>query len=1123
MLVRELIDRLESSGLLDHEIIEALRLQLEESGARVTPEAVAKLLVDNGHLTRFQATKVIGELRGEDAGPDPLAAADDSAGDLGLADESGSAPTDDPNTAIILDDDDDVPEAMLEDDDEVVAEAVPVDDQPVVAEAVAVGEMGSLAPHPVVPVGERKKPEKNVWDSFWIYGIAGLLVLLIGVGYGLIFVLGRQSADDFVEQGNNAYSSQNYAAARDIYTDFIDNYPGDKSVSKARVRIGISEIVLAKDSVGDAGLGLKKATEVLPTIEKEAAFEEERAQLAGLLVDIGSKIAEKADSLKAADEKQETLNQLKEWFVLIDNPVYMSSTLKQNLGPRITAIVETQSRVQRDIRRDRDLAKALTEMRAALDAKETKKAYDVRTELVRNYPRLTDQPQVSELVLEASAIQQDLVQSASTLPEVTTEAINTDQYKMVFLDNLTGQAIPELANRVVYFKVRGAVMAVSAETGKILWRRYVGNSNLNPPVPLGDSLSAGVLLSDGTREELQRVAENQIEWRSKIGEPFNVPVVDSGTVLVSTRSGLVLAIDAMTGDARWGRKLPQPLPVPPGKQPNSPFLYQPAEHSNLYVLSNSNGQCVQSYYLGHDLGTIAVPPIQLLGHLFVFENAGSDYCMVHVLAIDSQTGMLKKAQSSVRLNGVVTAPPEVQQRRMIVLTEFGQVTVFDVEPSAEVEKVRPVAQQVATYSTPTKTQMVVGRNEMWVTGTRIGRFDLQINTGKVIGDWVQNEGDRFIAKPLLVEGTLIHARELRGTDGVRITAARKDTGDSVWQNDVSVPISMVAADPKSKSIYAITAQAGLFKLSEGDLVDRTIVAPTEKPGGASVALNFDNPLDAGDGRRVMLNRASSEQVIVFDPNRERDKLRLVTLSLPRGRNSADAIIMAGGLLMPMDNGRIMLMNWESGMPLGSPFQPPTKPGETVQWTSPVPSPADPEQLLIGDSRSQLYRLRIGDQIRELSSTKVEQKFTGGAAATGGSWLAAASGSAGDTLVTYSTTTLEQTGQRMMGSPIVFGPVSADQVVLVQTSDGKLHRVDESAALLWSIDLPSGAPAATPRVVDGKLFVVGRDGWILKVDPADGQILGQVDVQQPLSGNPLMAGTQMLVPGAEGILFVVAKP
>ncbi len=63
MLANELIDRLERLGLLDQEIIEALREQLEQGGTRVTPEAVAKLLVDNGQLTHFQATKLIGELR----------------------------------------------------------------------------------------------------------------------------------------------------------------------------------------------------------------------------------------------------------------------------------------------------------------------------------------------------------------------------------------------------------------------------------------------------------------------------------------------------------------------------------------------------------------------------------------------------------------------------------------------------------------------------------------------------------------------------------------------------------------------------------------------------------------------------------------------------------------------------------------------------------------------------------------------------------------------------------------------------------------------------------------------------------------------------------------------------
>ena len=65
--------------MLDQEIIEALREQLDQSGTRITPEAVAKLLVDNGQLTHFQATKLIGELRsGEYETPTGQPTSDDS-------------------------------------------------------------------------------------------------------------------------------------------------------------------------------------------------------------------------------------------------------------------------------------------------------------------------------------------------------------------------------------------------------------------------------------------------------------------------------------------------------------------------------------------------------------------------------------------------------------------------------------------------------------------------------------------------------------------------------------------------------------------------------------------------------------------------------------------------------------------------------------------------------------------------------------------------------------------------------------------------------------------------------------------------------------------------------------
>lgn len=1131
MLVRELIDRLETGGLLDHEIIEALRQQLEESGAHVSPEAVAKLLVDNGHLTRFQATKLIGELRAADP-RNRGDRSDETAAEmeLGLADEVPPPAEPSIATAIVVDDDEDAAEAVAIDDDEELAEAEvwveaePVDDEPIEAEPIEAEHMASLAPHPIVPVGKEKKAKKNVWDSFWIYGTAGVIAILLGTGLSLYYVLNRTSSEEFIARGNELYSQQNFAKAQEVYTDFLDTYgTADKNSSLARVRAGLSEIFLAKQSSSDAAHGLQKAKEVLPQIENEPAFEGERTDVASLLVDIGSNIAAKADELTVADDKQATLAELDELLGLMQNPLYLTSSLRQTLGTRIAAIEETRARVQRDIDRDRDLAAAVAAIREALDRQETKEAYDVRTQLIRRYPRLRDHPQLAELVLEASQIQQQLVAPAEELPPVSTEPVAGTEIRSVLLANRSGEGVAELAGRVVYIRARGSVLAVAANDGRILWRRYVGYENNNAPVALGDGAGDGVLLSNGSEGELQRIADNQLQWRSQIGEPFTEPLVDGETIYTSTASGRLLALDAVSGDARWGQQIPQPLEVGPGASRRGAYLYLPADHSNMYVLQSRAGQCVQSYYLGHAPGTIRVPPTLLLGHLFVIENRGSNYCQVHVLRVDQQTGLVERAQNEFRLTGNVTTPPEIQGRRMIVLTDRGQVAVFDVEPTAERDKVSLVAEQVATFDRPTEAQMTVGRNQMWVTGTRIARYELQINTGNVVRDWVRDEGDTFIAKPILMGETLIHARRLRGTQGVRITAARPENAQVLWQTDVGVPTAMITADRQTKSIYAITSQAALYRIDSESLATETTTGPVENPGGTGVAMRFEHPLDAGGGRFVLANQEAAEQIAVFDPTRASEKLRVVTLSLPSGKPSAAPIIVAGGLMMPLDTGRIVLMNWQSGMPLGSSFQPPAQPGETVRWTTPVPSPLDPDQVLIGDSRGKLYRLRAGEQIRELSSTEVSHQFIGPAAATGDSWLAAAAGVAGDMLVTFHATNLEEIDQRMMDSRIVFGPVAAGDAVLLQTADGKLRRIDSSSEEVWAVDLPEGRPVAPPQLIDGRLIVAGTSGWVLALDPNTGEELGRAEIGQPLAGNPMLLGSRLLVPGSEGIVFIIERP
>jgi len=89
MAATQLIDLLENQGLLDPEVILELRRQVEQSKTRITTEAIAKLLVDNNQLTRFQATKLVSQLKEESS---------ESSSDAKAFSNPLSGPTKEPST-----------------------------------------------------------------------------------------------------------------------------------------------------------------------------------------------------------------------------------------------------------------------------------------------------------------------------------------------------------------------------------------------------------------------------------------------------------------------------------------------------------------------------------------------------------------------------------------------------------------------------------------------------------------------------------------------------------------------------------------------------------------------------------------------------------------------------------------------------------------------------------------------------------------------------------------------------------------------------------------------------------------------------------------------------------------
>ena len=601
MLANQFIDRLERLGLLDQEIIAALRQQLAEGGSRVTPEAVAKLLVDNGQLTHFQATKLIGELRsGEYVEP-----ADESGDDLHLAVEEAA---------------------------EVSVDVAPVEAEPVVAvtavEEVAAVEADSVlneGPPPDRPKPTRKKPnaEKSVWDSFKIYGYLGIIALLLLVGGGIFWVLTRENADEVIGRADTLYDQQNYEAAQQAYLDFAEDFPDSQHASKANVRVVMTELYKAAEFKQEPWRAVDLAREKLPAIAEEPGMNDDRGNLGQLLVDVAANVANAAGKAAQTEQKQSLLSKLDEQFALMENPLYMTSTMRKNLANQIQSVEEDRKRVQREIDRNVQLNQSEAQMKELLGENKTKAAYDVRKELLRDFPDLEDNERLVTLIRQASDIQQTLVRPSDKLPETLTEPRPSKSLSTIVLTTLVGRPAPDMIGETLYLRAGGSILAFDGETGKLKWRNFVGYAKDLPPIRLAGE--DGVLLSDSAELEVIRCRsdDGQVEWRAQIGEPFNQPVSEADDIFVATDAGRLILIDAISGAAKWAVQVPQKLQTGPGFDRRAQRAYLPGDHSNLYLLDARDGSCLESYYVGHAEGTIVVPPVPLMGHLFVIENTGS--------------------------------------------------------------------------------------------------------------------------------------------------------------------------------------------------------------------------------------------------------------------------------------------------------------------------------------------------------------------------------------------------------------------------------------------------------------------------------------------------------------------
>ena len=1121
----------------------------------MTVEALAKLLVDNGHLTKFQATKLVAELR-ETADP-PAATkpaapvSNQGASELDLAPLDGSS-TNSPTAAVVISGneveeveviEDEVEEVVQEaveevtvvDDDvdtsevvevvEETAEVVEVIEQPrkkkapkVAAEPSIFPTTSAPPPPPMAPPPKPKLPAKakrNPWEDFRILGVGSVLAVLLLLGAALLWWYFRGTADELIEKANTQYASRSYETAEKLYADFAERFTNDDRVSYAKVRRALSQLRRAAETSTDPNEALKTAKLVLPPIAEEPGIPSERGDLTGVLLTIAEKYNAKADAEKEMATKKSLMDSQKELQVILDNPQFVGSGQKTQQANRIARIDEERQRIMRDIGREEDLVSTIANIKTALQQKDTAQSYALRTALVRKFPQLEINPELNALIVQAANIQKDLVTKADLS---VTEETPQPNVPAAVLVNSQGSAVDELQGNLVYVNALGAVYCLEASTGNVLWRQYVGRDVSNQPIRLSDAPDSDTLVTRSTSGVIQRFSgtDGSSVWKAAFPDRIYSPTVDNEQIFAAIPSGEIASLDGTTGSVRWSTKLPQSVPVSPGFGAKKPNLYVPGEHSNLYVLSRNSGECKEVLYVGHAAGSIAVPPTYVLGHLFVFENPAPDYSTVRIFSSNDEGLELKTAQNPFRLKGNIVVPPQVDGRRVIVITDLGEIAVLDVEPASAKEKVSRIASNPASEPSPRPLYAWAKSNEMWICSNRFSRYDIQVSRGQIDRKWIKDDGDFFVGAPQQFGDVVVHLRTVIGTQGIRAAAVRGSDGSEVWKTDIGVPVSSLSAI--DQQINAITSQAALFQVPVDKMSESApTIRPLENPGLHDRLLLFTSPLALPQDCYVLLNRSAANQAAYFNPKSNEKQLTLVLQNFGGSEVAGTPIVAGEGLLVPLKNGQMVYTDPATGRALSSPFQPPLEAGVKATWVEPAVL-EDGKTIIISGSMQKIFRVEIAKTMNLMVEANLEQPLRARLTPLGSQVIGVSAGSASDALVSFTADTLAVSNTVPVQGRVTWGPFVNDSHILVHTETDGLMCFDESLNRLWQTALPTTALSNPPVLADGNFLIAAKEGRVWSINGTDGTLNGSISAGEPITGTMIVQGESLIVGGEEGVVL-----
>jgi len=980
------------------------------------------------------------------------------------------------------------------------------------------------------PSPQRKQPPKTAirkseWDSPLIFMGGGALLLLFLCGVTVWLLLRGRSVDEQLQLAKQAADQGAYAQAIELYETFVSNYSRHAERSTARVRLAMLRLRRDFES-GELARALATAQEELPAVEEEEKFADSaHEELAAILPQLAGRLASRAEAAESREQSQEWIDRANAALALASNPKYIPPALADKA--KIDEVRAALSRIVRRDQRQIDLNRALADMEAATNAGDTNAAYSAQRRLLARHPVLASNTALAERVKATTAAEKTRVRLVAAEQRAETNEPPVPWVASIALAIRRGglQSPSSGAAAPVCVQVEGAVYGLESNSGRLLWRRFVGHDVRAGLAPSPVSIGNDVLVIDTANHALLRLdaSTGQLRWRTGIEEDCARPLVAGNRIFLASANGRLYVIDLESGTRSGYVEFPQPLRTMPTADRQERCLYVVGEHSSLYCLSLADLKCLGVYYSGHAPGSVQVAPVVMQDKLAFVENDGVASCRLRLMSLDA-VGKIDAQITERRLTGLAAASPLTSGRRLILVTDRGQLEVFELGGGAGDEVLSRVATRDATDEQPLVRHVAIADGHLWIADRQLTKHAV-LPTGNrlpVVSTDNDYRGATFDHPLQTIGQTIFHAYRPKGRTGIVVGGMDSRDGRVLWETSLAIPLAGApVVDEASQSITAVTTNGNAFRLDAAAIRAKVSSQPLVATGAPAQPPILLESTDLGTGRAAF-SAPGVDRVLVVQASPNGPAPNWVSLPAPL---ACPVSRFGEGMIAPLAMGQVHYLHPTKGGQLAVPFQPLLAPGTAMRYTAPGVDGNALRQFVISDGQAHVYLVKLTEQ-PQLSLQAVAQISVGTDPIV--SPMAIMRGLAlgvtkSSRLASFRLPDLEPSGETQLSASLAWGPFVVNDRFYLSTSDGQLLNLDSDGKISWTTALEHGELVGRPLVVADELLIAYRSGVLERRSLVDGRSLASKNMTVPLTAGPALFLTRIVLASHDGTVLIVDRP